>query len=79
MKTEKHLWEKIVSFENIYLAAKKAIRGKKKKNGISKFNFNLEKYIWEIKNDLEQKNYKLGSYHEFKIYEPKERTIIFKH
>ncbi len=75
MKRAKHLWEKIITFENIYLAAKKAIKGKRWKPSVMDFSFNLEHHLLEIQKDLIAKRFAFGAYKEFEIFEPKRRLI----
>ena len=40
MKTYKHLYEQITSFENLRIAFKKAAKGKRSKNDVAGFEFN---------------------------------------
>ena len=75
MKREKHLWDKIISFENIYLAAKKALKGKRWKPSVMDFAFHLERHVLEIQKDLVAKRFDFGAYNEFEIFEPKRRLI----
>ena len=75
MKRYNNLFEKIISDENLYLAAKKAFRGKKLKHTVAPFYFNLEKEIIKIGKSLLDETYYPSPYKVFKIYEPKERNI----
>ena len=72
---EDELFERIVTFENLLLAAKKAYKGKKDKYQVARFYFNLEKEIILLREELLTKTYKPLGYSIFKIYEPKERNI----
>ncbi len=49
MKRYANLYTRIITFENLLRAAKKSMRGKKSKNSVITFNFNLEKGIGQIK------------------------------
>lgn len=75
MKSFNHLFGKIISFENLLLAAKLAQRGKKLKNATAFFNLKLEDEIYKLQNQLQTKTYLPSKYRNFKIYEPKERVI----
>jgi retron-type reverse transcriptase len=75
MKRAKHLWAEITSFENVYGAAYRAIKGKRWKPSVMEFAFDFEKNIIEIRRDLIGKQYVFGVYKEFDIYEPKRRRI----
>jgi len=74
-KTHKNLWHKIISFENLLLASKKAQKGKRFKDGTALFNLNLEKELFKIQHELVSKTYMPGRYKEFVIYEPVKRLI----
>ncbi|MBF0106323.1 MAG: group II intron reverse transcriptase domain-containing protein [Deltaproteobacteria bacterium] len=69
------MFEKIVSFENLLLAAKFARRGKRQKYATARFNLDLECELWRLQNELVTKSWRHGGYHNFKIFEPKERLI----
>ncbi len=75
MKRYGNLYYQITDFENIYLAAKKAEKGKRFRPNILKFNYNLEKELIEIKAALETQTYQPGAYRTFEITEPKPRLI----
>lgn len=75
MKRIGNLFEKIVTFENLLLASKKAIRGKKGKHSVASFYFDLENEIIELKRELESGSYRPGPYTQFEILEPKPRKI----
>jgi len=75
MKTYKHLYDKICSFENLLLASKKAQRCKRFQDEVSRFNFYLERNLLQLQEELKSQTYKPGAYREFYIYEPKKRMI----
>lgn len=75
-KTIKNVYDKAVSFDKILLAHKKARRGKREKKEVVLFELNLESEILRIEKELKYGKYKAGGYKTFKIYEPKERTIM---
>ncbi len=75
MKTYKNLFNSIVSFDNLLLAAKKAQRGKRFRDNVALFNMNLEKNLLTLQKELEKQTYQPGEYRSFYIYEPKKRKI----
>ncbi|MCY4643824.1 MAG: reverse transcriptase/maturase family protein [Bacteriovoracales bacterium] len=75
MKRYGNLFDEIVNTHNLYLAAKKAFRGKKSKEAVALFYFNLENEILRMKRELTDGTYCPQKYTVFKIYEPKERRI----
>ena len=75
MKRYGGLFEKIIETQNLYLAAKKAFRGKKFKQTTALFYFNFENEILNLQRRLSDGSYHPSPYKIFKIYEPKERNI----
>lgn len=74
-KKANHLFEGICSPQNLYLAAKKAIKGKKKKRDVQKFLYDFEENLYTLREELLNKTYLPGKYRTFKVYDPKERLI----
>jgi RNA-directed DNA polymerase len=75
MKRYGNLWQEIITFENILLAAKKAQRCKRFRPNILEFNYNLETEIITLQKELETKAYHPGDYTIFQIIDPKPRQI----
>ncbi len=75
MKRVGELFHKIVEFENLLLAAKKAFKGKKNKQRVACFYFNLEKELLSIREELLNRTYRPYALRTFTIHEPKERII----
>jgi RNA-directed DNA polymerase len=75
MKRYNNLFEQVVSFKNMLLASKKALKGKKTKTKVSLFHFNLENEIIGLQNELISQDYLPGPYRQFEIREPKARKI----
>lgn len=75
MKRYVDLYRKIISFENILLATRKARKGKRFKYSTALFEYNLEKNIYSIINALKNKTWSPGGYTDFYIYDPKKRLI----
>lgn len=75
MKRYGNLWLQITDFQNIYQAARQAQRGKRFRDNVLEFNYNLEAELIGIQSDLMEKTYLPGDYHTFQIVEPKKRMI----
>jgi len=75
MITYKNLFQEIYSFENLYLAAKKAKKAKKETLVMSQFHFHLEDELLQIRSELKEKTYVPGKYRSFIIKDPKTRMI----
>ena len=74
-KNLKNLFDKICSFENIYLAYLKAIKCKRYRPYVLEFSYNLEGNLFNIQKDLVNLTYKPGPYREFIICDSKKRQI----
>ena len=75
MKRHGYLFDKIVAFSNLEIAAQKAFRGKIGKSPVARFHFNMENEILDLQGQLKSKNYKPMPLRFFTIYEPKVRRI----
>lgn len=64
-----------LTFENLLKAHYRARRHKMYKNEVIRFEMNLENNIWNLERSILNKTYHVGTYREFRIYEPKERII----
>lgn len=72
---KRSLFDRIVSFENLLPAYKKAAKGCRKTTEVSRFNFFLEKELLQLNNELSNGKYRPASYRYFTIFDPKKRTI----
>ena len=68
------LKEQFLSFDNLYLAFKKAYTGTKSRQSYE-FFFNADREIWKLREELESGMYQPGEYRYFTITEPKKRII----
>ena len=68
-------FEKVIDFENMYKAYRKAKRGKGFKRSSARFNVMALDGVNKLIKQLKDKTYKISPYNEFKVYEPKERII----
>ena len=75
MKRYNNLYAQITDFANLVLAARQAQRGKRFRDNVLQFNYNLEAELPKIKRELESKTYQPGRYKTFEIFEPRPRMI----
>lgn len=68
-------FEKVIDFENMYRAYRKAKCGKGYKKSSAKFNILALEGVNTLIEQLKSKTYTISKYNEFKVYEPKERII----
>lgn len=76
MKTYKRLYEKIVSFENLFATYKTFRKGKRFKDDVLKFEYNYETELFKLQGELIEHTYVPLPAHRFFIYEPKKRGIV---
>jgi len=75
MKRYGNLWEKVLSWDNLVLAARKAQRGKRDRGAVRLFAFNLEPELLRLQAELEDGSYRPGRFSSHWIYRPKRRLI----
>ena len=68
-------FEEIISVENLLLAWKEFLRGKRNKKDVQEFQLHLMDNVFSLHNDLKNKTYKHGGYTAFNISDPKPRNI----
>lgn len=74
-KKIKNLFYKNLTFKKLLDAHYRARKNKAYKKDVILFEMNLENNIINLLNSIKNNNYKMGKYYDFKIFEPKERTI----
>ena len=74
-KTIRNVFDRKLTYIKLIEAHYRAVLGKKKKREVLLFEEDLETNVYNLLYKLERGIYKLGKYREFKVYEPKERTI----
>lgn len=74
-KTIKNCFYKKLTFENFINAHNRAKKQKMYKNEVLQFDLNLESNIVNLVNNIRNGTFRVGKYHSFKVYEPKERVI----
>lgn len=75
MKRVGFLFESLTSFSNLFLAAKKALKGAHGSQAAMEFFFNLENEIYDLQRELLTGDYRPGAYTYFYITDPKKRKI----
>lgn len=70
-----HIFEKIISLENLFLAWREFKRGKGKKFDVQQFGFNLEDNLFQLHYELKTKSYQPLPYQSFYVSDPKLRHI----
>ncbi|OGZ93661.1 MAG: hypothetical protein A2528_00935, partial [Candidatus Staskawiczbacteria bacterium RIFOXYD2_FULL_37_9] len=70
-----HKFEDIISVENLLEAWQEFLRGKRSKPDVQEFQLRLMDNIFDLHYSLKNNLYKHGGYQEFKINDPKPRTI----
>jgi retron-type reverse transcriptase len=75
LKTYRNLYGQVHDFENLYLAYRKARKGKRGRGEVAEFEFFLEENLVGLQEELAAKTYRHGSYRSFTIHEPKQRLI----
>jgi RNA-directed DNA polymerase len=75
MKRKKWLYDEFCSWDNIYLAARKARQRKRSKPDVQRFEYDLEENLMQIQSEFKEESYRPGKYKRFTVTEPKERDI----
>lgn len=75
MKRHGDLFPKIVRFDNLLLAFRKAAKGKRDYPAVARFEFHLEQALFYLQNELLSGRYRPGEYSTFQVRDPKPRQI----
>jgi len=75
MKRHGFLFERIVAFENLVMAARQAASSKKDRIRVALFLFHLETELIDLQNELQAETWRPGPFRVFEIREPKPRRI----
>ncbi|MEK9131362.1 MAG: reverse transcriptase/maturase family protein, partial [Patescibacteria group bacterium] len=70
-----HSYQSIISVENLLLAWREFVRGKKQKKDVQEFSLRLMDNILKLHTELSDKTYTHGTYEAFNISDPKPRNI----
>jgi RNA-directed DNA polymerase len=69
------MYAQLCHWANLYLAYRKAARGKRGRPPAARFEYRLEDNLIRLQEELRTKTYRPGVYHSFYIHEPKRRLI----
>ncbi len=75
MKTYKNLYRNIYSYDNLFLAYKKARKGKTKKDYVIEFEKNLKNNLLQLQEELMRQTYSPKPLKSFILRDPKTRKI----
>lgn len=75
MKRLGHLWERVVAFDNLLLAFRRARAGKRRRPPVAAFELQLERNLLALQRELISGEYRPGTYRLFVRYERKPRLI----
>jgi len=75
MRREGKLWAKFIGIENLHLAARRALKGKRSRADAAGFHADLERQLLQLREALQAGIYYPGAYRTFWISDPKRRLI----
>ena len=75
MKRINNLWDQIVSFDGLFAAAHRAMRGKRRRGDVARFWLELDRELLSLQEELSGGRYRPRGYRTFHIRDPKERLI----
>jgi len=75
LKTYRNLYPQVYAWENLELAYRKARKGKRMRTPVAAFEFDRERNLTELQQELRRQTYRPGPYHSFIIHESKRRLI----
>ena len=68
-------YEQLCTWDNLWLAWRKAAKGKRGHPAAARFEYHLEDNLITLRDELAAKSYRPGAYASFHIHEPKRRLI----
>ena len=75
MKSYGHIWDKITSRENLMAAWSRVRKGHPRSTSVAEFEVRLQENIDTLRAELLSGSYMPSKYHQFRIFDPKPRTI----
>lgn len=75
MNRANNLVEKVAALDNLYLAFWKASKGKRYSESVLAYQDDLDRNLHQLQDEILRGSVKVGDYHIFKIFDPKEREI----
>jgi RNA-directed DNA polymerase len=76
MKRYSNLYPSICDFGGLYQSYLKARKGKRYRNEVLRYTYNLGENLIELQDELNDGSYKVSPYRKFYVYEPKKRLIM---
>ena len=70
-----NLFDRIANFQALHAAARRAVKGKRKKSGAAGFFANLERELLDLERQLREGTYRPGRYTVIKVLDPKKRLV----
>ena len=70
-----NLFDQIANFQALHAAARRAVKGKRKKSGAAGFFANLEREVLTLERQLREGTYRPGRYTVIKVLDPKKRLV----
>jgi RNA-directed DNA polymerase len=70
-----NLFGRIANFQALHIAARRAVKGKRKKSGSASFFANLEGELLALERQLRAGEYRPGRYVAFEVNDPKKRIV----
>lgn len=71
----RNLYDLVCAFENLWLASRKARRGKRRRPDVNAFETRIEENLLDIQAELYGDAYRFGGYRTFTVREPQTRVI----
>jgi len=75
VKRHGKLYGTITDFGNLYLGARQAQKAKRNRDTVLAFNYNLERNLIALQDELRSRTYRPGGFQTFVIHDPKRRLI----
>jgi retron-type reverse transcriptase len=75
MKSYRHLYPRVCTWDNLYQAWRQARKGKRGRSPAATFEYDLEGNLVALQRELVAGTYRPGAYSSFYIHEPKRRLI----
>lgn len=76
MEKLQHLKERICSPENLLAAYREAAKGKRYRNEVLAYSFNVDENLRKLREELLNETYVVGAYREFYVRYPKPRLVM---
>ena len=70
-----NLFSRIANFQALHIAARRAVKGKRKKSSAASFFANLEGELLALESQLRAGEYRPGRYVAFEVSDPKKRIV----